>query len=94
MFYTVKIVDAIKREGAFEYRLIEYQTQAPTGAAARIKALEHHLARPDRGVGRVRWAAVEQAAIVFEPIVKISDAPIAPAELEQLERIHHPYVIA
>lgn len=95
LFYTVKIVDATKRDaGPPTYRLVEYSVQAPTGAYARIEALEHHQARRDRPGRTVRSVIVEPTGGAIVPVVQISDAPIAPAELEQLERIHHPYVVA
>lgn len=93
--YIVKIVDAFKRDaGPPVYRLVEYHAQALTAASARIQALEHHMARVDRPGRAVRCVIVEPAGSTIVPVVQISDAPIAIGELEQLERIHQPYVIA
>lgn len=96
MFYTVWIIDAITRENALVvgHRLVKYQVQAPTAAAARIKALEHHRAQADRGDKKVRCSFVEPAAFELVDVMQISDAPIDANDAEQLERTHHAYVIA
>ncbi|HZF19529.1 MAG TPA: hypothetical protein VE008_07460 [Burkholderiales bacterium] len=97
MFFTVTIVDStINRTDEPAHRLVEYRAEAITGASAKMAALEHHLARPDRGpTAAVRWAVVEPAAVP-QPgqILKISERSLELDELQQLEEINHPYVVA
>ena len=92
LFYLVTIVDAIRAQ-PLEYRLVQYMAQAPTGAIARMHVLEHHLARADRAGRAVRWAAVEPKP-VDSRVIAVSETPLALEELERLERLQHPYVVA
>jgi len=96
MFYTVSIVDTIpRRDNTLEHRLVEYQIEDSTGAAARATALEHHLARPDRDpLAAVRWAILGRTAIAFERVVQTSERTLEPAELQLLEEINRPYIVA
>lgn len=94
LFYIVKIVDALKVDGVPVHRLVEYQTQAPTAAAARVNALEYHLARSDRAGRTVRCVIVDPVPGELRSIVQLSDRLIDAGDLEKLERIHQPYVIA
>jgi hypothetical protein len=92
LFYLVTIADAI-RGNPLEYRLVQYLAQAPTAASARADVLEHHLARPDRASRAVRWAIVEPKP-AHSRVVTVSEEQISLDEIERIERLQQPYVIA